>query len=304
MGGTIPKPEPIPFDAHLREWHQKYSPTFKLSYEITSKGIVENHLVPFFGAKDITEITEDDLLNYIRVKLDAGHATRTIETALSVVRRVLGLAHRNGTIERNPAERIGELMRRAGRRFASEVETVDAWTPTEISHLLSIATEHEARFYPALLTLFSTGMRRGELLGVKWEDIDFDPSRISVCRALVRGQLTSPKNGKGRRIAMPPSLASVLFDLLGLRQRESLNAEWPEIPEWIFCTKTGVQLGERNFNRTWQRLRRRAQKLGVRPLKLHCTRHTYASTALAAGKSLRRVADQLGHQNPEFTLRT
>jgi hypothetical protein len=76
------------------------------------------------------------------------------------------------------------------------------------------------------------------------------------------------------------------------------------MPEWVFCSQTGGLLGERNFSRTWLRLRRRAQKAGVRPLKLHCTRHTYASTALAAGKSLRWVADQLGHQNPEFTLRT
>lgn len=67
---------------------------------------------------------------------------------------------------------------------------------------------------------------------------------------------------------------------------------------------SGGQLDERNFTRTWDRVRRRAQKSGVRPLKLHCTRHTYASTALAAGKSLRWVADQLGRQNPEFALRT
>ena len=54
----------------------------------------------------------------------------------------------------------------------------------------------------------------------------------------------------------------------------------------------------------WRRLRRWAQKAGVRPLKLHCARHTYATQALAAGKSLRWVSQQLGHANPELTLRT
>ena len=66
----------------------------------------------------------------------------------------------------------------------------------------------------------------------------------------------------------------------------------------------GGAIEERNFERTWQRIRRRAQKAGARPLKLHCARHTYASRALAAGKSVRWVADQLGHANPELTLRT
>jgi integrase len=290
------KPIPIPFDVHLLDWHLKYSPTFKHSYEITSKGVVETHLVPFFGSKDLRDITEDDLLDYIRLKIDAGLAPRTIETALSIVRRVLGLAQRKGTIDRNPAERIGELMRRVERRAATEVQTIDAWTPEEIQNLLSAAAEHEPRFYPALLTLMSTGMRRGELLGLKWTDVDFNQSRIAVRRALVRGQLTTPKNGKGRQIAMSPGLGSTLLDLLGTRRRESLHESWSEIPEWVFCSRTGGQLDERNFTRTWDRVRRRAQKLGVRPLKLHCTRHTYASTALAAGKSLRWVADQLGHK--------
>jgi len=66
----------------------------------------------------------------------------------------------------------------------------------------------------------------------------------------------------------------------------------------------GGAIEERNFERSWQRVRRRAQKAGVRPLKLHCARHTYASRALASGKSVRWVAEQLGHANPELTLRT
>ena len=63
-------------------------------------------------------------------------------------------------------------------------------------------------------------------------------------------------------------------------------------------------LDERNVTRSWYRVRRQAAKLGVRPLKLHAARHTYASLALAAGKSIRWVAAQLGHASAAFTLRT
>ncbi len=95
-----------------------------------------------------------------------------------------------------------------------------------------------------------------------------------------------------------------ILDLLGLRRREALAKGWPEIPDWVFPGETSNPIDVNNFERTWRRLRRRAQKEGVRPLKLHCTRHTWASMALASGKSVRWVAEQLGHSSPMLTLKT
>jgi len=72
----------------------------------------------------------------------------------------------------------------------------------------------------------------------------------------------------------------------------------------VFPSQTGGPINYANLERSWIRLRRRAQARGVRPLKLHSTRHTYASLALASGKSVKWVADQLGHSTPMLTLRT
>jgi len=95
--------------------------------------------------------------------------------------------------------------------------------------------------------------------------------------------------------------------VLGDLRRQTLMHGWREVPEWVFPAETGGPLEERNFQRSWYRVRRRAtgeKHGGVRPLRFHCTRHTYASLALEAGKSVRWGADQLGHGNPEITLRT
>jgi integrase len=128
-----------------------------------------------------------------------------------------------------------------------------------------------------LLFPLSPGVRRGELLGLKWSDVDFDHREISIRRAITVRQVTTPKSGRSRVIKMPEGLASALFDLLAERRRETLARDWPEIPEWVFCSTAGTPWEERNFNRLWYRLRRRAQKHGVRPLKLHTNRNMWAT---------------------------
>jgi len=194
-------------------------------------------------------------------------------------------------------------MRRIDRRTAKETRVVDAWSREEVEKLLGVAEEHEPRFAPVLRFLLSTGARRGEAVGLRWEDVDFESGRITIRRALTQGVTVTPKSGKARRIAMPPTLASVLFDLLAERRIQAMQRGWAEIPPWVFASKAGTPLDERNVTRSWHRVRRRAQKAGVRPFKLHAARHTFASLALAAGRSIRWVAEQLGHANPELTLR-
>jgi integrase len=149
----------------------------------------------------------------------------------------------------------------------------------------------------------STGLRRGEALGLQWADVDFRACILTVRRAVTLAGITTPKSGRSRRVAMPTSLASVLMDLLAERRREALKRGWPDVPQWIFCSEVGTAPDPSNADRVWQRVRRRACKTGVRPLKLHCTRHTWATLALQAGKSVPWVADQLGHSDPALTLR-
>jgi integrase len=173
----------------------------------------------------------------------------------------------------------------------------------EVGQLLETARLHEPRFAPLLVVLFSTGMRRGEALGLQWSDVDFDRGQISIRRSITSAGLSTPKSGSGRSVGMTAGLAEELFDLLARRRREQLSRGWPEIPSWLFCSETGTQPDPSNVERAWRRVRRRAQKLGVRSLKLHCARHTWATFALHAGRNIRWVADQLGHSDPALTLR-
>jgi len=304
IDGPVAHPVALAFDAMLREWHTRYSVTFKPRYAESSGDLIANHLAPYFAGRDVRTLSEGDLLDYTRAKLDDGYAPATILNGLSIVRRVLALAVRDGAIPRNPALGAGRLISRVARTTAAEVGVVESWTRGEVETLLRLAAEHEPRLEPILRFLVSTGARRGEALGLRWEDVDFDRSRITIRRALTKGILVTPKSGKARVVAMPPSLAESLFDLLAQRRAQCLQRGWPELPAWVFTSEAGTPLDEGNLTRQWHRVRRRAQKEGVRPFKLHAARHTFASLALAAGRSIRWVADQLGHANPELTLRT
>ena len=86
---------------------------------------------------------------------------------------------------------------------------------------------------------------------------------------------------------MPPALAAELFDLLARRRVEAMRRGWGLVPELVFPCETGGPIHHANLERSWIRLRRKAQARAVRPLKLHSTRHTYASLALASGKSVK-----------------
>jgi len=197
----------------------------------------------------------------------------------------------------------GRLISRVARQQADEVQRIDSWSREEVATLLDVASAEEPGFHPLLFFLLSTGCRRGEALGLKWEDIDFEEQRIIVRRALVRGRLGTPKSGKARFVVLSPALSELLRDLLETRRRACLSKGWAEVPGFVFCSESGGTWDESNVSRTWRRLRRKAQAHGVRPLRIHDARHTFASLALASGKSVRWVASQLGHASPELTLR-
>jgi integrase len=210
-------PEPLRFDKQLHNWHAKYSPSLKPSYQILTLGHIDNHLVPHFGDRDMREIDEDDLLEFIRVKLNDKMSSKTIRNVLGTLRRVYSLLHAKQLVGRNPAINIGALLAQVGRSVASETVEVETWTRAEVEKLLSIASEHEPRFCPLLTVLVSTGMRRGEALGLKWSDINFDTHRLNIRRAITDSGLTTPKSGKSRRVMMTEFLTQVMFDLLAER---------------------------------------------------------------------------------------
>jgi integrase len=259
--------------------------------------LIDRHLVPALGHRDLRELGDADVAALAGAIARAGRSAATFTNAVVILRRVCRLAVEAGLLARNPIPGAGRIARQVARQAPGGIRTVDSWTREEAANLLAVAREREPAVYPVLLCLLSTGMRRGEVLGLCWSDVDFGAHRIWVRRASVRGRLGVPKSGRARTVEMPPALEA------DLRERSSVRALEPA--ERVYLSPEGLPWQERNFHRSWARVRRiAAGRHKVRALPLHCARHTVATLHLEAGLSVRWVAEQLGHADPAITLRT
>jgi len=220
---------------------------------------------------------------------------------VATLRAILYQAQEDGLIPRNPAARLGKLfsLRRDPRQHVVVLE------PQDVARVLRAAV----KWYPdqelAVRMLFYTGMREGELLGLQWQDIDWQRNLIDLRRtvALRRAQiiLSTPKSGKLRTIDIPMSLTAVLRERFSVREAEAALAG-TSISPWVFPALTNP---EKPMNDAWLRdrvWRPLLEKAEVRHLRIHDARHTYASLMLRRGVPIAYVSKQLGHSSIQVTV--
>lgn len=206
------------FGCWLRTSDAELSP----STAATHRASIEQHLAPFFGARDLRVLTRDHIRASAVDRFDARKSAATITNALSVLRRVYSLHVEAGVLERNPAQGRGDMVQKIARRYDNVgIREVDAWTRGEVAILLHTAQEHERYVYPVLMAAIATGMRRGELLALRWEDIGEE--EMLGRSALVRRKIKTPKSDKARSVPIYISNRIVFLRLRrsGSRSRNS-----------------------------------------------------------------------------------
>ena len=140
-------------------------------------------------------------------------------------------------------------------------------------------------------------MRLGEILGLQWEDIDFNGKFIHVQRSYKLGKLSTPKNGRTRRVDMSDMLIESLRSHLLKRKKEALQ-EGHEVVEFVFH-RDGKPIAQYSVRYTFKRILSRA---GLRHIRFHDIRHTFATLLLSQGESPVYVKDQLGHHSIQMTV--
>jgi integrase len=214
------------------------------------------------------------------------------------VHKVLADAVDADLIARNVAERAKPP--RPNRGSASEIQSWDA------DQLRLFLLQVEGSRLEAVWRLAAmTGMRRGELLGLRWRGIDLRGARLSVRQALVAVGYdvieSTPKSHKARTIDLDAETVQKLCR--HRRAQDEERAEWGadyRDRDLVVAKENGDPIHPHTFSQSFERLVQRAR---LRPIRLHDLRHTHPSLALKAGVPLKVVSERLGHESPAFTLK-
>jgi len=224
-----------------------------------------------------------------------GLSKATVCLVRDVLSGVLNHAMDDEVIESNPV--LGVVKRlQLSRDKKNEVEPL---TKEEVQLFLDVCRENRPDYYAFFLTAFRTGMRLGELLGLQWGDIDWHGRFIRVSRSFKRGRITPTKTGRARRVDMSNQLIEVLANLHTQRKKEALQAGRGNVESFIFHEKGGQPLSQNTVRNVFKRM---LSKAGLREIRLHDTRHTFASLLLSDGQSPVYVKEQLGHSSIQMTV--
>jgi integrase len=255
---------------------------------------LKRHIYPTLGNKPIDEITRADARNLLLKLYNGGLSKSMIRIFHACISGTMSYAVDEETIPANPVTGLTKRLQLKGDK-----EPVEPMTQEEAQRFLEICKTSNPEHYPFFICAFRTGMRLGELLGLKWGDIDWHGRFIEVKRAYKRGYMGPTKTGKARRVDMSDQLGEALRGLYARRLQESLKeGRGSEVIEAVFHWK-GKPM-EQNFAR--RIFKKVLLKAGIRDMKFHSIRHTFASHLLSDGVSPVYVKEQLGHTSIQMTV--
>jgi integrase len=254
------------------------------------------------GSTTLARLTVGDVERVLRGLAGAGYSARSLSQSRSVLRRAIRRAERNELASRNVAE-LAELPAALTRKSR-------ALTETQVRALLALKLTAWWRAF--IITAVMTGMRPGELLGLRWEDVDFDSGvirvRVSLKRVPAAGggyqlELRDLKTERSKRtMTMPAPVCGVLTVLRRAQaaDRLKLGAAYDE-RGLVFCGPTGRPRHNQGVRDHYRRLCKRAGIASDWDWQLRETRHTFISQLSDSGVDIERIADAAGHVNSNVT---
>ncbi len=320
MAKIIVKGKPVDTKLTFQEYAERWLDTYRVHLKdgsyIQMESVMRVHLYPAFGSLPFSQVDREMVKNLIAEKKKSGLSRSSVKNIIIPLREIFYDAIDDGKFSsNNPAARLGKLIKKGEFKEAKEI---NPFRREELQTLMKAAHEKMPHYYPLLLCAVRSGLREGELIALKGSDIDFHGRFIEVRRNIYRGKITTPKNGKTRHVDMSRQLTDVLDKLIHRRKADALRQEMERPHEerrghaevlnevldgWLFTTPTrGRQLESANLrNRVFYRL---LDTAGLRRVRFHDLRHSFATLLIQGGKSLAYVRDQLGHSSIKITVDT
>ena len=302
--GTWADPGRQTFGEYLEDWLTAIRPSLRSSTATSYEHTLRKWVIPRIGHLRLGALSSaklsalyGELLRSGRHDGKGGLSARSVAYTHRIVTHALKDAVAWGLLARNPAAHVDPP--RVAR------PEMQVWTQKEVQRfLVSVADD---RLYALWTVLLATGLRRGEALGLRWDDVDLDRRRLSIQRAVTVVDyeivVSEPKTARGRRsVSIDPTTAAVLVAhrKRQLEERLAWGPAWQD-SGYVFTTEGGRVLHPQRVTLIFKRL---AQEAGLPPIRLHDLRHTAATLALTAGIHPKVVSERLGHATVGITLDT
>lgn len=250
--------------------------------------MIDNHITPYFKDRIISDITPTDIMEWQNVMLQKGLSDTYLNQINIYLKAIFSYAVDYVGLSKNPC----------GKSIGSrKTRQLNFWTPEEyhkfIEQLISCKDSYDnLTFFTIFEILYYTGMRVGELLALTLQDIDFKENKISINKGYYRitgkDLIDKPKTIHGERVVDIP-------DFLPQEIREYVSHLYEPDPT--------ARLFEKRPQYVRSVLRDRAQKAGVKEIRVHDLRHSHASVLINLGANPVLVAERLGHESPDITLK-
>ena len=280
----------------LDQWLNDIAGTIRPATLIRYRGTVENHIRPKLGNKIISQVTPKDIQRLYdklaqsgNLHTGAGLSGGTIYGIHGMLHEAQQAAQQTHLIASNPTEQVTVPKFTYGSKQILTEEQLDVF--------MKVIAEDEI-WYDFFYTELTTGLRRGEICGLKWEDFDEVAGTLKVCRTVYRkegGGLIAgdTKTYAGtRKIVLPASTVQVLHE----RKKSALT-------EWIFPNPLRPEQPA-NPDTAYSHLKSLLKRAGLPSIRFHDLRHTFATHALASGVDVKTLSGILGHTRAAFTLDT
>lgn len=297
-GIVPPKVTRLTVRDYLTQWYEsKVKPAVSAKTEEGYRSVIGTHLTPAFGQLYLRELSSGHVQEYVNRSIERNLKRNTIRNHLAVLRRALNDAVADDLLSRN----VVDMRRISLPRQQSSPYTI--WSVDQRNSFLGAL--EGTQYYPLVFAAMSTGMRRGELLGLRWAKIDFgrrqiliDCARTAVAKDIaVRKPLQRTKTGQHRTIPLTDKLAEVfqqhreMITMLGLSANDA---------DLVYVSyRTGVALSQSEITRV---LSRTQKALGLPHIRFHDLRHLFATVALENSIPLADVSSILGHSRTSVTL--
>ena len=289
-GVYIPQKNLPLFPAVADMWLKAKRPNIRHSTYKQYKGHLNNHLKPFFESRRINRINYDEVEKFISHCFSREMKIQTMKKILVNLGAIMTYAVRKRYVDYNP---VRDVAKPKGQSEHKADNGLNILAPNDILALTDAAsdTKHKTLFMAAV----TTGLRQGELLGLKWTDIDWFNSQIHVNRTYNHFRFYEPKTKTSkRRVDVPPQM---------IKQFQEWKLACPTNDlDLVFPNENGTPMS--SLNMYTRKFIPALKKAGVKSIRFHDLRHTYASLLIDQNENIKYIQNQLGHASIKLTLDT